>query len=145
MNFTPKKFAPNFFSNYPIHFKPKQLYTFLGLSMICSLVFVTRQSKMVRLSVHVYAGVYILAATSRPDLIDPALLRPGRIDKRLLCKIPDQVGQGRRPECFRIIHENLYTVGRERENPCRSEQILSHVWRRGFRNDRQQDCGLHRS
>lgn len=34
------------------------------------------------------SGVYVLAATSRPDLIDPALLRPGRLDKSLLCDMP---------------------------------------------------------
>ena len=34
------------------------------------------------------SGVYVLAATSRPDLIDPALLRPGRLDKSLLCNMP---------------------------------------------------------
>jgi len=34
-------------------------------------------------------GVYVLAATSRPDLIDPALLRPGRLDKALCCPMPD--------------------------------------------------------
>ncbi|KZV74257.1 AAA-domain-containing protein [Peniophora sp. CONT] len=33
-------------------------------------------------------GVYVLAATSRPDLIDSALLRPGRLDKALLCNMP---------------------------------------------------------
>ncbi|QRV98170.1 AAA family ATPase [Ceratobasidium sp. AG-Ba] len=35
-------------------------------------------------------GVYVLAATSRPDLIDPALLRPGRLDKSLLCHMPTE-------------------------------------------------------
>lgn len=36
------------------------------------------------------SGVYVLAATSRPDLIDSALLRPGRLDKSLLCDLPDE-------------------------------------------------------
>lgn len=31
----------------------------------------------------------MLAATSRPDLLDPALLRPGRLDRALLCGFPD--------------------------------------------------------
>ena len=34
-------------------------------------------------------GVYVLAATSRPDLIDPALLRPGRLDKSIICDLPN--------------------------------------------------------
>ncbi|KAK0173110.1 hypothetical protein PV328_006353 [Microctonus aethiopoides] len=33
-------------------------------------------------------GVAIVAASSRPDLLDPALLRPGRLDKSLLCSLP---------------------------------------------------------
>jgi len=36
------------------------------------------------------AGVTVLAATSRPDLIDPALLRPGRLDRLLLCPFPNR-------------------------------------------------------
>ncbi|EIW73576.1 hypothetical protein TREMEDRAFT_67430 [Tremella mesenterica DSM 1558] len=38
-------------------------------------------------------GVYVLAATSRPDLIDPALLRPGRLDKSVLCDMPPFEGR----------------------------------------------------
>lgn len=35
-------------------------------------------------------GVWVLAATSRPDLLDPALLRPGRLDRSVLCPLPDE-------------------------------------------------------
>ena len=31
----------------------------------------------------------MLAATSRPDLIDSALLRPGRLDKSVICDMPN--------------------------------------------------------
>jgi peroxin-1 len=34
-------------------------------------------------------GVYVLAASSRPDLIDAALLRPGRLDKAIYCPVPE--------------------------------------------------------
>jgi ribosome biogenesis ATPase len=33
-------------------------------------------------------GVYVVAATNRPDVIDPAMLRPGRLDKPLLVDLP---------------------------------------------------------
>lgn len=36
-------------------------------------------------------GVYLLAASSRPDLIDQALLRPGRLDSFLYIGYPDKV------------------------------------------------------
>lgn len=34
-------------------------------------------------------GVYLLAATNRPDIIDPALTRPGRLDKSLYVRLPN--------------------------------------------------------
>lgn len=39
------------------------------------------------------AGVIILAATNRPDILDPALLRPGRFDRQVVVGVPDVVGR----------------------------------------------------
>jgi len=35
------------------------------------------------------SGVILLAATNRPDVLDPALLRPGRFDRRIVFDLPD--------------------------------------------------------
>ncbi len=48
-------------------------------------------------------GIIILAATNRPDVLDPALLRPGRFDRQIVIGIPDIVG---REEIFRIHSRN---------------------------------------
>ncbi len=39
------------------------------------------------------ANVIVLAATNRPDILDPALLRPGRFDRRVVLDLPDVVGR----------------------------------------------------
>ena len=44
-------------------------------------------------------GVVILAATNRPDSLDPALLRPGRFDRRIPVELPDLQG---REEILRV-------------------------------------------
>ena len=38
-------------------------------------------------------GVILLAATNRPDVLDPALLRPGRFDRQIVVDMPDLVGR----------------------------------------------------
>ncbi len=50
------------------------------------------------------AGVIIMAATNRPEILDPALLRPGRFDRHVLVDRPDIVG---REEILRIHTKNI--------------------------------------
>lgn len=56
------------------------------------------------------AGVIILAATNRPDVLDSALLRPGRFDRQISIDKPDIVGRG---EIFKVhlkpikLHEDV--------------------------------------
>ncbi len=40
-------------------------------------------------------GVILIAATNRPDVLDPALLRPGRFDRQIVVPNPDVVGRER--------------------------------------------------
>ncbi|MBQ6496370.1 MAG: ATP-dependent zinc metalloprotease FtsH [Firmicutes bacterium] len=49
------------------------------------------------------SGIIILAATNRPDVLDPALLRPGRFDRQIVIGIPDIVG---REEIFKVHSRN---------------------------------------
>jgi len=44
-------------------------------------------------------GVIVIGATNRPDIIDPALLRPGRFDEIILVPVPDR---GARREIFKV-------------------------------------------
>ncbi len=49
------------------------------------------------------SGIIILAATNRPDILDPALLRPGRFDRQIVIGTPDIKG---REEIFKVHSRN---------------------------------------
>jgi cell division protease FtsH len=54
-------------------------------------------------------GVIVMAATNRPEILDPALLRPGRFDRQIMVELPDRQGR------FEIltIHVLLVTLGKD--------------------------------
>jgi cell division protease FtsH len=52
-------------------------------------------------------GVIVLAATNRPDVLDQALLRPGRFDRRVTVQAPDKVGR----EAILAVHTRDVPLG----------------------------------
>jgi cell division protease FtsH len=52
-------------------------------------------------------GVILMAATNRPEILDPALLRPGRFDRHVLVDRPDKLG---REQILRVHMKKVKTV-----------------------------------
>jgi cell division protease FtsH len=52
-------------------------------------------------------GVILIAATNRPDVLDPALLRPGRFDRRIVVNRPDVKGR----EGILVVHTKKIPLG----------------------------------
>ncbi len=57
--------------------------------------------------------VIVMAATNRPDVLDPALLRPGRFDRQVVVGLPDRLGR----EAILAIHTRGIPVAREVDLP----------------------------
>ncbi len=51
------------------------------------------------------SGIIIIAATNRSDVLDPALLRPGRFDRQIIVNLPDRKG---REEILRVHARNKF-------------------------------------
>lgn len=52
-------------------------------------------------------GIIVIAATNRPDVLDPALLRPGRFDRQVMVDLPDRKGR----EGILKVHTRNMPVG----------------------------------
>ena len=52
-------------------------------------------------------GVILMAATNRPEILDPALLRPGRFDRQVLVDRPDKIGR----EAILEVHMKSIKIG----------------------------------
>ena len=55
------------------------------------------------------SGVIVIAATNRPDVLDPALLRPGRFDRQIMVGLPDKNGR----EAILKVHSRNKKVSSE--------------------------------
>ena len=55
------------------------------------------------------SGVIVIAATNRPDVLDPALLRPGRFDRQIMVGLPDKNGR----EAILKVHSRNKKVSKE--------------------------------
>ena len=77
------------------------------------------------------SGVILLAATNRPESLDPALTRPGRFDRRVPVELPDLRGPRGDPE------------GPRQEDPPRAGRGLQPDRPHGFRRFRRR-AGQHR-
>ena len=54
-------------------------------------------------------GIIVLAATNQPDVLDRALLRPGRFDRRVMVNLPDKVGR----EAILKVHTRSVPLARD--------------------------------
>jgi len=78
----------------------------------------------------VNTGVILIAATNRPDILDPALLRPGRFDRQIGVSVPDLIG---RTDVLKVhakgkpIAENVDLVAVARRTPGFTGADLANV------------------
>jgi len=83
-------------------------------------------------------GVIIVAATNRPDTLDPALLRPGRFDRQIVVTLPDikgregilrvhtkQIKISTNVDFARIAQQTVYFSGADLANVCNEAALLA--------------------
>ena len=76
------------------------------------------------------AGIVVIAATNRPDIIDPALLRPGRFDRHITVESPDAEGRARILKLHarsRPIESGIDMTGLARRTPGFTGADLANV------------------
>ena len=83
-------------------------------------------------------GVILIAATNRPDTLDPALLRPGRFDRRIVVNLPDIAGReailkvhtrniklSKQADLKAIARQTVYFSGADLANLCNEAALLA--------------------
>lgn len=87
---------------------------------------------------HSPSGLILMAATNRPDTLDPALLRPGRFDRSVVVALPDILGRegilkvhsrniktGEDVDLKKIAQQTVYFSGADLANVCNEAALLA--------------------
>lgn len=85
-----------------------------------------------------HGGLIVMAATNRPDTLDPALLRPGRFDRQVVVPLPDIIGReeilkvhtrniklAENVDLKRIAQQTVYFSGADLANACNEAALLA--------------------
>ncbi len=85
-----------------------------------------------------HGGLIVMAATNRPDTLDPALLRPGRFDRQVVVPLPDIVGReeilkvhtrniklSENVNLKKIAQQTVYFSGADLANACNEAALLA--------------------
>lgn len=85
-----------------------------------------------------HGGLIVMAATNRPDTLDPALLRPGRFDRQIVVPLPDIIGReeilkvhtrniklAENVDLKRIAQQTVYFSGADLANACNEAALLA--------------------
>ncbi len=83
-------------------------------------------------------GIIVVAATNRPDTLDPALLRPGRFDRQIVVSLPDLMGReailrvhtkkiklADNVDLKKIARQTVYFSGADLANVCNEAALLA--------------------
>lgn len=75
------------------------------------------------------AGIYVIAATNRPDIIDEAMMRPGRLETKIYVGLP---GVDERVEILRALIQSRTRGGRAGVWPAGIEEIARNEKCNGY-------------
>ena len=85
-------------------------------------------------------GIIVIAATNRPDVLDPALLRPGRFDRQVVVPLPDVRGR----EQILRVHMRKVPLGDD-VKPALHRARHARILRRRSRQPRQRSGAVRRA